>query len=178
MNGANILKALTEDVKYRILVVDDRKENLDAAKIALGCHELITATCYEEGIKVINSFDPDIVITDLNFSYKDKGREEKLGFLFLEALSELDLVVSAVFTNGAINHDQESSELISYKDTSVPGMTKSNVVLREEYVTRPGIKKNNPEAWSNALAFLLGQGAYSLKIIEGFIRLRRVHRNK
>ncbi len=55
-------------MRYKILVLDDKQENLDAAVEALKQYgEVKTATNYNEGIKVVDEFAPDIAFIDLNF---------------------------------------------------------------------------------------------------------------
>jgi len=92
-------------MKYKIFILDDRKENLEAAVAALSeyAEEIQTAMCYEEGARVLENFTPDIAFIDMNFPRKNGEADEKIGYEFRKECLRTRNIPSAIVTGGT-NH--------------------------------------------------------------------------
>ncbi|MFH1192651.1 MAG: response regulator [bacterium] len=99
---------------YKIFILDDKEENREAARTALcGEHELRFTKSFEEGKSVLNEFDPDLAIIDLNFSFVEGEQEEVLGYRFRdEVLMTREFPIPTVILTGGIkNHGKNSAEM-------------------------------------------------------------------
>ena len=141
--------------QYKIFVLDDLKGNLDAAIKGLTPYsdgDILTATNYNEGKKILENVTPDIAFIDLNFPRDQGGIEEKLGYKFQEEILNPRYIPHVVITGGVTNHDKDSAEIIPRMILCYGEWGTDSEVFQEWHrvITRPGVTKSNPEAWQKA----------------------------
>jgi CheY-like chemotaxis protein len=92
-------------MKYKIFILDDKQENIDAAVSALSefADEIKTAKNYEEGTEVLKTFEADIAFIDMNFPRSAGGEDEKLGEEFRKEFLQAKNIPHAIVTGG-IDH--------------------------------------------------------------------------
>lgn len=118
----------------RILVVEDKINNTIAALIGLKeCGEVKVAGNLEDGIKLLDEFEPQIAIIDKNFPRKQGGEPEDIG---LELVTELEkrTVLHVILTAG--DHCGEPTANIIFADNIEP--------------LPRGLLKDHPDAWIQA----------------------------
>jgi len=156
-------------MRYKILVLDDKQENLDAAVEALKQYgEVKTATNYDEGIKVVDEFAPDIAFIDLNFPKEANGLEEKLGFQFRDKVLDPNYIPHVIVTAGVFTHAEDTyhnTEMFKDGHIFVPeghswhlynGPTMPHHGGYKE--TNKGSTKDTHQAWQEAYSFLVSKG--------------------
>lgn len=133
----------------RILIVDDREENLDAAKEYFDTVENIAvdfASNYEEAMQKLNNEKYDLAMFDLQLPRtKNSGDTEKLGFKLAEE-AERYTIPWAVITMG-IDHHQCRSAFVNY-------FYEPNREVHEITET----PKTDPRAWERVFNSLLLNG--------------------
>lgn len=119
-------------INLRILVVEDKINNVIAALIGLKeLGEVKVASNLEDGIKLLDEFEPQIAIIDKNFPRKQGGEPEDIG---LELVTELEKrnVLHVILTAG--DHHGEPSVNIIFADNAKP--------------LPRGLLKDHPDAWT------------------------------
>lgn len=115
----------------KILVVEDRVNNAIAALIGLKeLGEVKVASNLEDGIKLLDEFEPHLAIIDKNFPRKPEGKPEDIG---LELVKELEKrnIPHVILTAG--DHSGEPT---------------ANIIIAENTEPLPrGLLKDHPDAW-------------------------------
>jgi CheY-like chemotaxis protein len=76
----------------RILVVDDREENLAAARKGLAGHEVVTACTLDEALAALAQDRFDAVLTDLCFPETQQGRGPKIAKAMLDMAEDPEFI--------------------------------------------------------------------------------------
>jgi len=160
----------TSNGKLEILVVEDREENILAAKSAFNANSQINveyARTYEEAITRLKQKLYAGIISDVHFP-RTEGREpEDLGLDFLnEAGCSGRYCTPTMLLTGGKDHDTTITLIID-PTKNYPGDIKTRNGYSEEklkyYPTRTTcLTKENPSPWNDALNMLLDEGTIRL----------------
>ena len=135
----------------KIFILDDREENLEAAREALSQYgEIFTATSFVEGQRLVNEIKPDLAFVDKNFPNSNGEEESNLGEKFRDEVLFPMCIPTAIVTGG-INHGQQSAYITSGVLTTM-GLN----VIRETQ-TLPGVEKTHKESWEAAYQHIISK---------------------
>ncbi len=164
-----------ENDNYKIMVLEDKEENLSAALEGLGSYGTIrSATNYEDGVKVVEEFNPEIAFIDYNFPQEDGGIEEKLGIKFRDYVLTPRYIPNAIVTAGIKKHGDDRfkiTEIIPSAKIYVPDGLSWDLDERIEK-TSNGITKDTTEAWKDAYRILMTKG------MDLYLRAFRIYRGE
>ena len=134
----------------KILVVEDLKENVLAAKEAMSALniELDLASNYEEAINLAKDEVYYLAILDLHFPTKEAGEAEQLGFKLANQLHDQFLLNSIILTGG-MDHHGDIGEKAVYR---VKG--RSTIWWLGHY-EKYADDKSLPSAWIEAFQILV-----------------------
>ncbi len=152
----------------KIMILDDRSENINAALEAFGEAERIeTVSTFDEGEKLLQTYRPDIAFVDLNFPFQKGGIEERLGGKFRDKNLRPRGIYSCIVTAGK-NHGRD--EVYAHTEVPVYGFSKEGVLGYSEFATHTGTlaravsspsggesiytEKDDSKTWDRALEIL------------------------
>mgnify|MGYP001094655858 CR=1 FL=1 len=97
----------------KIFILEDREENIAAAKEGLRGHELVIARSYQEGIeKLQEGTSPAFAIIDIHFPAEEGGKEEALGQKFKEeVLFEREFPVPTITMSAGYHGNFPSTDI-------------------------------------------------------------------
>ncbi|MDP1815772.1 MAG: response regulator [Leadbetterella sp.] len=146
----------------KILIVEDREENIQAATKALSnAHQLIIARNYQEGIEALKKHSPVIAIIDMHFPMNNGGAEEKLGCKFKEEVIFSMKVPIPVITMTSGKHREVPSSDIHFE---IRFQQNQGAIGPHRVYTSGGDTKDRSTTWKRALGELLKDPARKLYI--------------
>jgi len=120
------------DRKNRILIIDDEKDLVDAIKFQLEakkCYEIAVAYNGIEGLKVLEKFEPDLIVLDINMPkmggiefYKnicDENSKTKYPVLVLTARANLERLFKDINVDGFMAKPFELEALLKEIETII-----------------------------------------------------------
>lgn len=143
-----------EGKKLEILVVEDKEENIQAAKKYFTEIEAKAdfAKSYDKAVEKLGSKVYACVVTDLYFPKSGDSEPEKLGFELIKEIEKQ--MVPYVLITGGVDHHEHSASYVLYpwSDKSKLGVKDSSGSIEGEQCQ---LTKDMPEAWKKAFEGLI-----------------------
>ena len=135
----------------KIFILEDREENIIAAKETLCGHELLIARNYQDGERLLRTEKPTLAIIDIHFPMEEGGKEEALGQKFKEeVLFEKEFPVPTITMSAGYHGSSPSTDIhFEIKFQSGGRIGPSRVY------TTSGDTKDKPATWKKAADALL-----------------------